>query len=123
MAVVRDYYEKGLSLLQLSALHDVGRHAPGQWVSKYGARVRESLPYGSAARKEAGIMKKEKLEKLPPGLDFLEDGTLSMEEKLRLVKERYTYVCAENRYLKKLAALVQERIARESGKGRKPSRD
>ncbi|MDR3119716.1 MAG: hypothetical protein LBU44_09965 [Mediterranea sp.] len=33
------------------------------------------------------------------------------------------YLRAENAYLKKMAALVEERIIRESGKDAKPSKD
>jgi transposase len=44
----------------------------------------------------------------------------SREEELLAELE---YLLAENTYLKKLEALVRERIARESGKKQKPSKD
>ncbi len=44
------------------------------------------------------------------------------ETELEKLQAELRYLRAENAYLKKLRALVQERIARESGKQSKPSK-
>jgi transposase len=45
------------------------------------------------------------------------------QTELEKLQEELRYLRAENAYLKKLGALVEERIARESGRLSKPSKN
>jgi transposase len=98
---VKDILEKSLSFESVALKYHVSNSAVYSWtqqVKKHGYEILSQIKQGRPAR-EMGRPRK----KLP-------------ETELEKLQEELRYLRAENAYLKKLRALVQERIARESGK-------
>jgi transposase len=81
-----------------------------KWKRKYDEQGAIGFIQGNLCRKEKMSFKKSKLEE---------------KTKEELLKELKELQClqVENAYLKKLQALVQERITRENGKKPKPSKN
>lgn len=103
--------EKGLSLRETAVRFGI----PNESIILSWERTYESEGASGLYRNNRGKMKKAKPEqpKKPP-------RPLTVEEQLRLKVE---FLEAEVAYLKKLRALVEERVLRESGSAPKPSKD
>ncbi len=109
--VVSKILGKELSLHQASIDYRITRSVIQKWIKRVDAQGIESLSIDNRGRHRKSFM--DKKAKKPPLQLSREQELLNENERLR----------AEVAYLKKLRALVEERIARESGTGRKPSRD
>ena len=98
---VKDVLEKSLSFESVALKYHVSKSAVYSWTQQAKSHGYESLSQIKRGRppKDMGRPKK----KVP-------------ETELEKLQEELRYLRAENAYLKKLRALVQERIARESGK-------
>jgi transposase len=106
--VVKEVFEKSLSLEAVALKYNVSVFAVYSWTQKVKSHGYEALTTTKQGRppKDMGRPKK----KAP-------------ETELEKLQEEVRYLKAENAYLKKLRALVQERIARESGKQPGPSKN
>lgn len=106
--VVRDVLNNCLSFPAVSLKHGISQSAAYQWVQLVKESGFSSLKETRQGRspKDMGIPKK----KQP-------------ETELEKLEEELRYLRAENAYLKKVRALVQERLLRESGKQPKPSKN
>jgi transposase len=106
--VVKEVFEKCVSLETVALKYNVSASAVYSWSQKVKLHGYEALTTINQGRppKDMGRPKK----KVP-------------ETELEKLQEEVRYLKAENAYLKKLRALVQERIARESGKQPGPSKD
>jgi transposase len=106
--VVKEVLEKCLSFETVALKYNVSSSAVYSWTQKVKLHGYEALTTIKQGRppKPMGRPKK----KAP-------------ETELEKLQEELRYLKAENAYLKKLRALVQERIARESGKQPGPSKD
>lgn len=109
--VVSKILDNGLSLRRVSVAYRIERSVIRRWVTKVEAQGIESLSIETRGRHRKSPMEKQPKKRVK---------VLSRQEELLLENERLK---AENAYLKKLRALVEERIARESGSGRTPSKD
>jgi transposase len=107
--IVREVLGKLLSCGQASQKYGVSKSAVTCWVTIVRRRGYEALSEISKRGHPPKAMGRPK--KKEPQTE-----QEKMEEELR-------YLRAENAYLKKLRALVEERIARESGKSPEPSKD
>lgn len=98
---VKDVLEKSLSFESVALKYHLSKSAVYSWTQQVKLHGYETLSQIKQGRppKDMGRPKK----KLP-------------ETELEKLQEELRYLRAENAYLKKLRALVQERIARESGK-------
>lgn len=101
--------EKIVSCDVAALKYGVSRSAVGRWVRKKRAHGYSSLQEIKPRGRPPKIMGRPKKREAQTEL-----------EKLRARNE---WLEAENALLKKVKALVDERIARESGKKRKPSKD
>jgi len=104
---VQDYFENKLSYEQARLKYNVSVYAITSWVNKaknHGISSLADIKHSGRPSKAMGRPKKKEPE--------------TELEKLRAELE---YVLAENAYLKKLKALVEERIVRESSNKSKPS--
>ncbi len=107
LSVLTYMQENHLSLRQTAAKFGIpAKSTVERWFDIYSKEGAAGL-----CRNDRGKMKKPKPPKIP------QDATSNDA----LLKE-LEYLRAENAYLKKLRALVEERIARESGKEPKPSK-
>jgi len=106
---VREVIEKSLSCQSVALRYGVSCSSVEVWVAK----VRNS-GYGSLA---------EVKRKGRPPKDMGRPKKKEPQTEVEKLQEELRYLRAENAYLKKLRALVEERIARESGKLSKPSKD
>jgi transposase len=112
LAVITDMRENYLSLFETAVKFGIPRdYTVNQWNRIY---TKEGTP--GLYRDNRGKMKKSK----KPKSAALAGSSKPGEEELLAELE---YLRAENAYLKKLAALVEERIICESGKDAKPSKD
>ena len=102
---IRDYLEKGLSLMAVSLKYDVPHQTVLRWKDAY---EREGFNGLKDNRKRL----KKKRERTQAELDELE-----------VLRRRNEYLEAENALLKKVKALVEEREARLRAIGQKPSKD
>ena len=107
--VVGYVFEKGVSCDAAALKYGVSRSAVMCWVRKVRVHGYESLQVTKPRGRPPKPMGRPK--KREPQTEL---------EKLR---SRNEWLEAENALLKKVKALVEERIARESGKKRKPSKD
>ncbi len=107
--IVREVLEESLSLEQAALRYGVSRSAVRCWVIKVRAGGYESLAEVKKRGRPPTAMGRPKKKEPQTELEKLQD-------ELR-------YLRAENAYLKKLRALVEERIARESGRLPEPSKD
>ena len=107
--VVRDVLEKSLSCEVAGLKYHVSESAVNTWVSKVKTGGYSAL----AQTKQLGR----------PVKDMGRPKKKQPETELEKLQEELRYLKAENAYLKKLRALVQERIARESGKQSEPSKN
>lgn len=108
--IVTKLFQKELSLHEASLTYRISRSVIGKWLSKVRTLGFDSLSVDNRGRPKKGVMAKTK--KNPE--------ILSREQELLIENERLR---AENAYLKKLRALVQERILRENGNAPKPSKN
>ena len=102
MEIVRDVLEKSLSFQVAGLKYNVSETAVYRWVSKVKTGGYSAL----AQTKQLGR----------PVKDMGRPKKKQPETEIEKLQEELRYLRAENAYLKKLRALVQERIARESGK-------
>ena len=102
---IRDYLEKGLSLMAVSLKYNVPHQTVLRWKDAY---EREGFNGLKDNRKRL----KKKRERTQAELDELE-----------VLRRRNEYLEAENALLKKVKALVEEREARLRAIGQKPSKD
>ena len=104
---VQDYLDNKLSYVQASLKYGISDYAIASWVNKaknYGISSLSGIEHIGRASNKMGRPKKKE-----------------PETELEKVKAELEYVLAENAYLKKLKALVEERIVRESSNKSKPS--
>lgn len=104
---VQDYLDNKLSYVQASLKYGVSDHAIADWVKKaknHGISSLSDIKHNGRASKTMGRPKKKE-----------------PETELEKLQAELEYVRAENAYLKKLKALVEERIVRESSNKSKPS--
>ncbi len=116
LAVVRDYHEGKLTLLQIANEYDIPRQTINRWVKLYSSRSQHRRKH---RRKQRDvdivdindiihiIMKKANKEDISSELSFLKDPALSEKEKMKMLKRKYILACAERDYLKKLEALMR----------------
>lgn len=104
--------ENHLSLFETAVKFGI----PRDWTVNQWDRIYTKEGASGLYRDNRGKMKKTDKSKLPA----VSKPSKRTEEELLAELE---YLRAENAYLKKLEALVEERIARESGKDAKPSKD
>ena len=109
--VVSKILDKELSLHQASIDYRIERSVLRKWIKKVKAEGAASLSIDNRGRHRKSCT--DKKPKKPPVQLSREQELLNENERLR----------AEVAYLKKLRTLVEERVARESGIGRKPSKD
>lgn len=109
--VVMKILENQLSLRQASLLYRITRSVIQKWITKANQEGLEALYVDNRGRSKKRSMDKKSKKILEPS---------SREQELLIENERLK---AENVYLKKLRALVQERIIRESGSEPKPSKN
>ncbi len=109
--VVSKILGKELSLHQASIDFRITRSVIQKWIKRVDAQGIESLSIDNRGRHGKSFM--DKNAKKPPVQLSREQELLNENERLR----------AEVAYLKKLRALVEERIARESGSEPVPSKD
>lgn len=107
LEIVKEVLEHQLSFNAASLLCHVRPSTVSAWVKKVKQHGYSSLAGKTQSGQAEGIMGRPK--KKEP------------ETELEKVKAELDYYKAENAYLKKLAALVEERVNRESGKKLKPS--
>ncbi len=108
--VVLDVLNNHLSLHQASIRYRITRSVVEKWVRKAQLLGLPSLSTDGRKKPPQKPMRTKK--KQPP-------RALSREEEL---EQELAYLRAENAFLKKLRALVEERVARESGSTPKPSK-
>ena len=99
--VVKDVLEKSLSFESVALKYHISISAVYSWtqqVKKQGYEILSQIKRGR------------------PANDMGRHKQKQPETELEKLQEELRYLRAENAYLKKLRALVQERIARESGK-------
>lgn len=106
---VREVLEKSLSFESVALKYAVSQYAVRSWVYTVKSNGYESL---------GGIKKSGR-----PPKDMGRPKKKVPQTELEKLQEELRYLKAENAYLKKLRALVQERIARESGKQSGPSKN
>jgi transposase len=105
---VREVLDKSLSFETVALKYQVSIYAVYTWtqlVKLHGYAALNSIKTG----RPSNVMGRPRKKKEP-------------ETELEKLQSELRYLKAENAYLKKLRALVQERIARESGKKSKPSK-
>lgn len=111
LSVLKHMHQNHLSLLETAVHFGIpGPFVIRQWERLYQNQGAEGLRRKPQRRRPAMSKSKTKKVKLK---------TTPHEELLKELE----YLRAENAYLKKLQALVEERIVRESGKEPKPSKD
>jgi transposase len=98
---VRDVLEKSLSFKSVAFKYNVSFSAVRSWTQQVKSQGYEILS---------------KIKQGQPTKDMGRPKKKQPETELEKLQEELRYLRAENAYLKKLRALVQERIARESGK-------
>jgi transposase len=104
---VQDYLDNKLSYVQASLKYGVSDYAITNWVQKaknHGISSLSNIKNNGRPSNKMGRPKKKE-----------------PETELEKLKAELEYVLAENAYLKKLKALVEERIVRESSNKSKPS--
>lgn len=106
--IVKEVLDKCLSLESVALKYNVSASAVYSWTQKVKSHGYEILTTTKQGRPSKAMGQPRK--KTP-------------ETELEKLQEEIRYLKAENAYLKKLRALVQERIARESGKQSEPSKD
>jgi transposase len=106
--VVRDVLENLLSFPSVSLKYGISQSAAYQWVKLVKEEGFSSLKATQQGRAPEDMGRPKK--KQP-------------ETELEKLEEEVRYLRAENAYLKKVRALVQERLLRESGKQPKPSKN
>lgn len=111
MEIVREHYEKGLSLSDTCVKYGINRSTLVGWCEIAKRRGYEALLKPYCKKRETGNMGR-------PRKKTLEEMTEL--ERLRYENE---YLKAENALLKKVKALVEEREARLKGTGQKPSKN
>jgi transposase len=109
LEIVSKIIQDGLSLQQASIDYRITYSVIQEWVNKAKSQGVEALFIDNRGRCPKKFMNK-KPKKIT--------GPLSRDQELLMENERLS---AENTYLKKLKALVEERIARERGSVHKPS--
>jgi len=105
---VRDVLEKSLSFESVALKYHISISAVYSWtqqVKLQGYEILSQIKQGHASKDMGRPKKKEP------------------ETELEKLQEELRYLRAENAYLKKLRALVQERILRESGKQSRSSKN
>jgi transposase len=107
--LVREVLEKSLSCQTVALRYQVSETAVHTWVTKVRQGGYAALTGCKKQSQPSTYMNQQKKKKQLPRTDL---------EKL---EAEVLYLRAENAYLKKLRALVEERITRESGKSSKPS--
>ena len=105
LQVVRDYLEKGLSLMAVSLKYDIPSSTIKRWRAEYKVN-------GDSALKDKRKSLNKKTEHTQEYLDELE-----------MLRKRNEYLEAENALLKKVKALVEEREARLRAIGRGTSKN
>jgi transposase len=105
-------HENHLSLFETAVKFGI----PRDWTVNQWNRICEREGASGLYRDKRGKMKKSK----KPKKSLSSSPVKTQEEELQAELE---YLRTENAYLKKLRALVEERITRESGKKQKPSKD
>lgn len=98
---VKDVLEKSLSFESVALKYHISMSAVYSWTQKVKSHGYEILREIKCGR---------------PSKDMGRPKKKQPETELDKLQEELRYLRAENAYLKKLRALVQERIARESGK-------
>jgi len=108
LSVMRHMRENDLSYFKTAVMFGIPcGSAIRRWIRTYNEKgVVGTMPKNQDKNKDIGFNEPD------------QDGKTKKE----LLKE-LQYLRAENAYLKKLQALVQERIARENGKNQKPSKN
>lgn len=104
---VREVLDKSVSFETVALKYQVSISAVYAWtqqVKLYGYAILSSIKTGRPSNQMGRPTKKEP------------------ETEIEKLQEELRYLRAENAYLKKLRALVQERISRESGKKSRPSK-
>jgi len=99
--VVKDVLEKSLSFESVALKYHISISAVYSWTQQVKIHGYEILS---------------KIKQGRPSIDMGRPKKKQPETELEKLQEELRYLRAENAYLKKLRALVQERIARESGK-------
>lgn len=112
LSVVRYMRENHLSLFETAVRYGI----PNESVVLAWDRIYESEGVSALYRDNRGKMKK-------PGKHNQSTGAKSVKSTEDNLLEEIEILRAENAYLKKLRALVEQRISRESGNVRKPSKD
>jgi transposase len=105
---VRAVLEKFLTFETVALKYNVSSSAVYSWTQKVKLHGYEVLTTIKQGRPPKAMERPKK--KVP-------------ETELEKLQEEVRYLKAENAYLKKLRVLVQERVARESGKQPRPSKD
>jgi transposase len=108
--------QNNLSLSETSVRFNVSLSAVATWKTKHERGVLSLLSQENRGRKKTMTLKKKRL----PETSVSKSAT--KEDPNKSLLEELEYLRAENAYLKKLRALVQERIDRESGNGQPSSR-
>lgn len=102
--VIKHMLKKGLSLMQTAALFGIPQdHTVGKWLQKYKNHGTEGLLKETRGRARTTMAKKTK--KTSKQLDN------PTEKKLAALQQEVEYLRAENAFLKKLDALIQEEKA------------
>jgi len=107
-SLVRDVLNKSLSYPAVALKYGISQSAAYQWVQL-------------AIREGFSSLKETKQGRLPKVMG--RPKKKQPETELEKLEEELRYLRAENAYLKKVKALVQERLLRESGKQPKPSKN
>jgi transposase len=104
VAVVHYYFKKGLSLNQTASYFKIPNEGIiCQWVKIYKRLGASGLSGETRGRKRSSMAKKPPKEQIPPNA--------SADQKLAEMQKELDYLRAENAFLKKLEALVQQEEA------------
>jgi transposase len=117
LLVIRHYLEKGLSLNQVASHFKIPNGSTIQrWLKSYERLGAEGLLKENRGRKKTIMAKKPRKQEYP--------STDPAAEKLAALQKEVEYLRAENAFLKKLEALVQqEKAAKAQARQQKPSRN
>jgi len=114
--VIRDLIKNNLSLRQAAAIFGIPKdHTVGKWLQKYEREGVSSLLKETRGRKKI---------KMAENLKKQSKSSISKDEKLAALESEVEYLRAENAFLKKLDALIQEeKAAKAQSKRPKPSKN